>query len=53
LSNSNHYFQIRIACSAHVEPGKLFQLDDEVVELSDSQRVLMDDLAVKAGDVSF
>lgn len=42
--------KIRIACSAAAEPEKLFQLGEEKVELSDSQRVLMDDLQVKAGE---
>lgn len=42
----------RIACSAATEAEKLFQLGEEKVELTDSQRVLMDDLQVKAGEVS-
>ena len=45
--------KIRIACSAAEQAEKLFQLSHEAVELTDTQRVLMDDLQVKAGEVIF
>ncbi|KAI6182012.1 hypothetical protein M3Y99_01962700 [Aphelenchoides fujianensis] len=41
---------IRVAISATVDLRSLFHIDEDASELSDSQRTLMDDLGVKAGD---
>lgn len=52
LLDTLYDYKTRVACSAAVEPEKLFQLNEEKVELTDSQRALMDDLDVKTGEVS-
>ncbi|KAH7710748.1 Protein C30F12.2 [Aphelenchoides avenae] len=42
--------KVRVVCSAPAEPDKLFQFDESAPKaLSDTQRILMDDLAVKEG----
>ena len=44
------YFQVRIVCSAEAAPEELFHINDnEDVGLTDTQRILMDDLKVSHG----
>ncbi|KAK0424935.1 hypothetical protein QR680_008933 [Steinernema hermaphroditum] len=45
--------KVRVLCSAAAKPEELFVLNqDEPVELTDQQRILMDDLKVKEGEDS-
>ncbi|TKR94623.1 hypothetical protein L596_008886 [Steinernema carpocapsae] len=45
--------KVRVLCNAAAKPEELFVLsEDEPVELSDQQRILMDDLKVKEGEES-
>jgi len=41
--------RVRVVCSAEAAPEDLFHINEEEVELSDSQKVLMDDLKVTQG----
>jgi len=45
--------KVRVVCSAAAKPEELFLLnEDEPLELTDQQRILMDDLKVKEGEES-
>lgn len=41
--------RVRVVCSAEAAPEDLFHINEEEIELSDSQKVLMDDLKVTQG----
>ena len=41
--------RVRVVCSAETAPEDLFHINEEEIELSDSQKVLMDDLKVTQG----
>jgi peroxisome-assembly ATPase len=45
--------KVRIICSAEADLENLFQFDQQKSTLSDSQRILMDDLNVNEREVKF
>jgi predicted ATPase len=45
--------KVRVACSADADPEHLFRIDESKIELSDAQRMLMDDLNIHQKHVNF